>query len=749
MMRRSYARKLIVSGLALLFAACTSDLRSSPELGTLRAPVLTSRFSMAIRGGAASDSWGDVSTETTFANGQLKIQVPAGATVRQAFLVSSVVFFSANVNNVPQGPPGNPRGVILGGGAALTRQLEGPPDAIGALNTFGAFVTDVTATVKPLIEVAAGKAPGGVIDIPIRERGDNQANVLQGFLIAGHGLVVIWEHPGAPLRNVVVQLGSSTAGQSGTVALPNAVANRCPVGNVRAQQFPVSMGVAWECSMFEEDSSITINGNLLSSTVGGADDDASVAVGVNRCGINHQGLITGGSFGGNDQFGAIGLKGDVIRGATVGARLDDELYDGQSFIADGATSFTYAIGGNGNESLSHIVVQTDAKVSANDTDGDGVVDTTEGDCTNDSDGDGIPDYQDLDSDNDCLLDSNAGEAGGARVNPALPAGAHCSGATPVCVSTGGVGVCTACTNDFGGAAPACSEVDKPICITGGANAGACVAKAANGEPTLNGQSCVGGSASTCASGACESTDMRCGRLNGSACADASVCRSALCHTDGLCGLPLGGACGAQSNACRSGLACLAGVCDTDTDNDGLTDTTEGALGTDPTKADTDGDGVSDAMEVGPDLKKPLDTDGDGKIDALDTDDDGDGIVTAKEIADAKAANLSDDVDGDGKKNWLDTDADGDGVLDRDEPGDANSNAIADYLERRAVVVDAGVVNDASVDASAPPAPAPAPDDGEGDVAGGGFACAAHDAGGASSWPMLLIGFALLRRRRLN
>lgn len=50
---------------------------------------------------------------------------------------------------------------------------------------------------------------------------------------------------------------------------------------------------------------------------------------------------------------------------------------------------------------------------------------------------------------------------------------------------------------------------------------------------------------------------------------------------------------------------------TDTDNDGLTNTEEAQLGTNPTSADTDGDGLSDREEIRVYRTDPLDSDTDG------------------------------------------------------------------------------------------------------------------------------------------
>ena len=143
----------------------------------------------------------------------------------------------------------------------------------------------------------------------------------------------------------------------------------------------------------------------------------------------------------------------------------------------------------------------------------------------------------------------------------------------------------------------------------------------------------------------------------------------------------------------------------DSDGDSLADGVEIVLGTDIAELDSDADGIADAVETnGGDA---VNTDDDGFIDALDTDsdddglsdlseglldpygreigmwrsddDDGDGLLTADE-RDASAI-FGNDVDHDGILNWLDRDSDGDGVFDLDEGSeDSDSDGIPNYLD---------------------------------------------------------------------
>ena len=122
---------------------------------------------------------------------------------------------------------------------------------------------------------------------------------------------------------------------------------------------------------------------------------------------------------------------------------------------------------------------------------------------------------------------------------------------------------------------------------------------------------------------------------------------------------------------------------TDSDNDGLSNSLEKILGTNPLSRDTDGDKVSDAIEIGLDVNSPQDSDRDGIIDALDDDDDNDGILTKLEDLNGDSTAINEDTDNDGVPNYLDANDDGDNLLTKAEGSvlDSDGDSILDYLDK--------------------------------------------------------------------
>jgi uncharacterized repeat protein (TIGR01451 family) len=150
-----------------------------------------------------------------------------------------------------------------------------------------------------------------------------------------------------------------------------------------------------------------------------------------------------------------------------------------------------------------------------------------------------------------------------------------------------------------------------------------------------------------------------------------------CMKDAQCSDPKAPNCDATSGMC----VCAAGpgMC-MDSDGDGLDDTTEMKIGTDPHDADSDDDGVPDGAE--PMFDK--DTDGDGLINALDPDSDNDGLPDGTELGlgcngagtDVSRGHCTPDADmGATKTDPLARDTDNGSVSDGVE--DANHNGAID------------------------------------------------------------------------
>ncbi len=112
--------------------------------------------------------------------------------------------------------------------------------------------------------------------------------------------------------------------------------------------------------------------------------------------------------------------------------------------------------------------------------------------------------------------------------------------------------------------------------------------------------------------------------------------------------------------------------DGDIDGDGLSNTQEVSMGTNPRNADSDGDGVSDGNDALPlNSSETIDTDGDGIGNNADTDDDGDSDSDVSEIAQGSdPLNASSTLDDTYFKITIQTDIQ---MGKRDKGGNSNTN----------------------------------------------------------------------------
>jgi clumping factor A len=138
-----------------------------------------------------------------------------------------------------------------------------------------------------------------------------------------------------------------------------------------------------------------------------------------------------------------------------------------------------------------------------------------------------------------------------------------------------------------------------------------------------------------------------------------------CAKDSDCTDPTAPQCNTTMHVCGCSMNCG------DSDMDGIPDSVEVTIGTDPNDADSDDDGVPDGQEP----SASADTDGDGLINALDSDSDNDGLFDGTELGldcsnpDTKAnlGHCRPDADkGKTKTDPLDPDTDHGGVSDGSE-----------------------------------------------------------------------------------
>jgi len=225
--------------------------------------------------------------------GTLQVNKPAGATVRNAYLLAASTGFSgATIAN----------GEITLNGTGVTFS-QSTANAIGSTNYFG----EVTSIVKPVVDAAAA----GIVNLAVCE-GANTDD------IEGEILVVIFDDPAQTMTNSFILLfgAQNTGGDTFNVTTS-------PLNPANAIDF--SLGITFGFQGTGQASTVTVNGTKLTSAAGGQ-DDGEPANGA---------LVTVGGVGDSNANPA-----DPNAGPNGDPRFDDELYNLAPFVTNGATSVT-------------------------------------------------------------------------------------------------------------------------------------------------------------------------------------------------------------------------------------------------------------------------------------------------------------------------------------------------------------------------------------------------------------------------
>jgi len=229
--------------------------------------------------------------------GNLRANKPAGATVRNAYLLAATTGFSgATIAN----------GDITLNGTGVTFS-QSTPNAIGSTNYFG----DVTAIVKPVVDAAAA----GIVNLAVCE-GVNTDN------IEGEILVVIFDDPAQTMTNTFILLfgAQNTGGDTFNVTTS-------PLNP--ANDIDFSLGISFGFQGTDQASTVSVNGTKLTSAAGGQDDAQPLAS------ADDGSLMTVGGIGDSNTNPA-----DPNAGPNGDPRFDDELYNLAPFVTLGATSVT-------------------------------------------------------------------------------------------------------------------------------------------------------------------------------------------------------------------------------------------------------------------------------------------------------------------------------------------------------------------------------------------------------------------------
>lgn len=268
--------KPILAGAVLLVGA-TASIPAQAALTVFQ--TFTGRV------GVSTDGWG--STTNT---GQIQAEVPAGSTVRGAWLYASTFF------------GGTPAGISLDGTSIAAGGFTGLGIPSGACCSIQAYRTEVTSLVKPVIEGGTG----GIYTFDVTKG-------LSG--IDGLALVVAYENSGLPIATVGILDGNaSVIGEVTTINYAN------PLNPLDPDFFAeMRLGIGFSCC--NQRSIVTVNGLTLTENAGNNDDSAQ-------------------PIPANGNLITVGGVGDAFSPPNPTYAQDTERYNIKPFIMAGDTSIT-------------------------------------------------------------------------------------------------------------------------------------------------------------------------------------------------------------------------------------------------------------------------------------------------------------------------------------------------------------------------------------------------------------------------
>jgi hypothetical protein len=249
------------------------------------------------------------------AGGPIDVQKSAGATVRNAYL------FAASTGESNYTPTNSD--VTIDGNAVSWNTAETIRNNINSVNV----ESDVTSIVKPIVD----GAPTGLVAFTVAE-GANTA------LMDGEILAVIFNDPNVPAnKTTVLMYGAQyTAGDTFSINLAKPIDLTTP-----GLSLTMGLGDSYSYQPAGQYSTVTVNGQLVSSSAGGQDDcDQKLQATPDFSTCHNGSLLTVGGIGDSTANPPNPSATDLTCSNPPAPRCDDELYNLLPFVHNGDTTIS-------------------------------------------------------------------------------------------------------------------------------------------------------------------------------------------------------------------------------------------------------------------------------------------------------------------------------------------------------------------------------------------------------------------------